>query len=110
MNRAAAADRFGPTGRIYGVDLSAGMLRNARKLRERHHWANIHLTEGDAVGTHAMKWAKHPSLRKRPGRASRSAWPSLSRGLAAQPEREGRAAICSARRNPHQRGQLDAEP
>jgi ubiquinone/menaquinone biosynthesis C-methylase UbiE len=42
-------EAIGPTGRIYGVDLSAGMLRNARKLRNRHHWTNIHLTEGDAA-------------------------------------------------------------
>ena len=39
----------GPTGRIYGVDLSAGMLRRARRLTERHHWTNIYLTEGDAA-------------------------------------------------------------
>jgi ubiquinone/menaquinone biosynthesis C-methylase UbiE len=42
-------EAIGPTGRIYGVDLSAGMLRNARKLRDRHDWTNIHLTEGDAA-------------------------------------------------------------
>jgi demethylmenaquinone methyltransferase/2-methoxy-6-polyprenyl-1,4-benzoquinol methylase len=39
----------GPSGRIYGVDLSAGMLRRARKLRDRHHWTNIRLAEGDAA-------------------------------------------------------------
>jgi ubiquinone/menaquinone biosynthesis C-methylase UbiE len=42
-------DAVGSTGRIYGVDLSPGMLRRARKLRDRHHWANIHLSEGDAI-------------------------------------------------------------
>jgi len=42
-------DAVGSTGRIYGVDLSPGMLRRARKLRDRHHWTNIHLTEGDAA-------------------------------------------------------------
>jgi ubiquinone/menaquinone biosynthesis C-methylase UbiE len=42
-------EAVGPAGRIYGVDLSAGMLRGARKLRDRHHWTNIHLTEGDAA-------------------------------------------------------------
>ena len=42
-------EAIGPRGRIYGVDLSAGMLRNARKLRDRHHWTNMHLTEGDAA-------------------------------------------------------------
>jgi ubiquinone/menaquinone biosynthesis C-methylase UbiE len=42
-------DAVGSTGRIYGVDLSPGMLGRARKLRDRHHWANIHLSEGDAI-------------------------------------------------------------
>jgi SAM-dependent methyltransferase len=42
-------EAIGPMGRIYGVDLSAGMLCNARKLRDRHHWTNIHLTEGTAT-------------------------------------------------------------
>ena len=42
-------EAIGATGRIYGVDLSAGMLRKARKLSDRHHWTNIHLTEDDAA-------------------------------------------------------------
>jgi ubiquinone/menaquinone biosynthesis C-methylase UbiE len=42
-------EAIGPSGRIYGVDLSAGMLRNARRLRDQHHWTNVHLTEGDAA-------------------------------------------------------------
>jgi ubiquinone/menaquinone biosynthesis C-methylase UbiE len=42
-------EAVGATGRIYGVDLSPGMLRRARKLRDRHHWTNIHLAEGDAA-------------------------------------------------------------
>jgi trans-aconitate methyltransferase len=41
-------EAIGPTRRIYGVDLSAGMLRKA-KLSDHHHWTNIHLTEGDAA-------------------------------------------------------------
>jgi demethylmenaquinone methyltransferase/2-methoxy-6-polyprenyl-1,4-benzoquinol methylase len=40
---------IGSTGRIYGVDLSARMLRKARELGDRHHWTNIHLTEDDVV-------------------------------------------------------------
>ena len=39
----------GPSGRIYGVDLSAGMLDKARELRNDNHWTNIHLVEGDAA-------------------------------------------------------------
>jgi demethylmenaquinone methyltransferase/2-methoxy-6-polyprenyl-1,4-benzoquinol methylase len=42
-------EAIGPTRRIYGVDLSAGMLRKARKLSDHNHWTNIHLTEGDAA-------------------------------------------------------------
>jgi demethylmenaquinone methyltransferase/2-methoxy-6-polyprenyl-1,4-benzoquinol methylase len=42
-------EAIGPSRRIYGVDLSAGMLRKARKLSDHHHWTNIHLTEGDAA-------------------------------------------------------------
>jgi ubiquinone/menaquinone biosynthesis C-methylase UbiE len=42
-------EAIGATGRIYGVDLSAGMLRKARKLSDRHLWINIHLTEDDAA-------------------------------------------------------------
>jgi demethylmenaquinone methyltransferase/2-methoxy-6-polyprenyl-1,4-benzoquinol methylase len=42
-------EAVGPSGRIYGVDLSAGMLWKARKLRDRHHWTNIQLAEGDAA-------------------------------------------------------------
>lgn len=42
-------EAIGSTGRIYGVDLSARMLRKARELGDRHHWTNIHLTEDDVV-------------------------------------------------------------
>jgi ubiquinone/menaquinone biosynthesis C-methylase UbiE len=39
----------GPAGRIYGVDLSAGMLRRARELCARERWRNVELTQCDAV-------------------------------------------------------------
>ena len=39
----------GQTGRVYGVDLSAGMLSKAYDLKGRHGWDNVHLTQGDAV-------------------------------------------------------------
>jgi ubiquinone/menaquinone biosynthesis C-methylase UbiE len=39
----------GPTGCVYGVDLSAGMLAKARALCERQNWANVELIESDAI-------------------------------------------------------------
>jgi ubiquinone/menaquinone biosynthesis C-methylase UbiE len=42
-------DAVGSEGRVYGVDLSPGMLRKARKLCRRRRWANVVLIEGDAA-------------------------------------------------------------
>jgi SAM-dependent methyltransferase len=42
-------DPVGPEGRIYGVDLSEGMLRRARKLCRRRQWTNVVLIEADAA-------------------------------------------------------------
>jgi SAM-dependent methyltransferase len=42
-------DAVGPEGRIYGVDLSEGMLRRARKLCQRRQWTNFVLIETDAA-------------------------------------------------------------
>jgi ubiquinone/menaquinone biosynthesis C-methylase UbiE len=42
-------DMVGPSGRIYGVDISRGMLREARGLRDAQRWNNIELTECDAA-------------------------------------------------------------
>jgi protein-L-isoaspartate O-methyltransferase len=39
----------GPSGRIYGVDLSAGMLAKARALCERRRWSNVEVTQDDAA-------------------------------------------------------------
>jgi ubiquinone/menaquinone biosynthesis C-methylase UbiE len=39
----------GPHGRVYGVDLSPGMLAKARALCDRNHLRNVKLTEGDAA-------------------------------------------------------------
>ena len=39
----------GAEGRIYGVDISPGMLRQARALREAKDWRNIELCECDAA-------------------------------------------------------------
>jgi ubiquinone/menaquinone biosynthesis C-methylase UbiE len=43
----------GPSGAIYGVDLSNGMLREARALRARHGWHNVSLAQGDSVNFNA---------------------------------------------------------
>jgi ubiquinone/menaquinone biosynthesis C-methylase UbiE len=37
------------TGRIYGVDLSSGMLAKASDLCEHHRWSNVTLIHGDAL-------------------------------------------------------------
>jgi ubiquinone/menaquinone biosynthesis C-methylase UbiE len=41
-------DAVGPAGKIYGVDISTGMLGKARELRDANHWHNIELSECDA--------------------------------------------------------------
>jgi demethylmenaquinone methyltransferase/2-methoxy-6-polyprenyl-1,4-benzoquinol methylase len=42
-------EAVGPHGRVYGVDISAGMLGKARALCERCHWNNVELIQLDAV-------------------------------------------------------------
>jgi demethylmenaquinone methyltransferase/2-methoxy-6-polyprenyl-1,4-benzoquinol methylase len=42
-------EAVGPAGRIYGVDISRGMLRRARELCDAEHWSNVELSEGDAA-------------------------------------------------------------
>lgn len=39
----------GRTGRVYGADLSRGMLAKARQLRDRKGWNNVELIECDAA-------------------------------------------------------------
>lgn len=39
----------GASGRVYGVDLSAGMLREIEALNRKYGWRNISLTQGDAA-------------------------------------------------------------
>jgi demethylmenaquinone methyltransferase/2-methoxy-6-polyprenyl-1,4-benzoquinol methylase len=41
-------DAVGPAGRIYGIDISRGMLREAGELSSDNHWHNVELTECDA--------------------------------------------------------------
>jgi len=42
-------DAVGPAGRIYGVDISPGMLRKARQRHHEHGWRNVDLSECDAA-------------------------------------------------------------
>jgi ubiquinone/menaquinone biosynthesis C-methylase UbiE len=39
----------GPSGQVYGVDLSVGMLARARALCEQKQWSNVELVQGDAA-------------------------------------------------------------
>jgi demethylmenaquinone methyltransferase/2-methoxy-6-polyprenyl-1,4-benzoquinol methylase len=39
----------GNSGKVYGVDLSSGMLRKARRLCEQNGWDNFELTQRDAA-------------------------------------------------------------
>jgi ubiquinone/menaquinone biosynthesis C-methylase UbiE len=43
----------GPHGRVYGVDISPGMLAKARALCDHNHWRNVELIEGDAASYRA---------------------------------------------------------
>jgi ubiquinone/menaquinone biosynthesis C-methylase UbiE len=42
-------EAVGPTGTVIGVDASAGMLAEARKLVEREGWSNVQLLRQDAA-------------------------------------------------------------
>jgi ubiquinone/menaquinone biosynthesis C-methylase UbiE len=39
----------GPTGRVYGIDISPGMLRQARKSCDVNGWENVDLVQCDAA-------------------------------------------------------------
>ena len=39
----------GPSGAVYGVDYSEGMLAKARERCARHQWSNVHLVRQDAA-------------------------------------------------------------
>ena len=48
-NLALLARAVGPQGRVYGVDLSEGMLREAEGLSAREGWRNVTLIRADAA-------------------------------------------------------------
>jgi ubiquinone/menaquinone biosynthesis C-methylase UbiE len=41
--------QVGASGRIYGVDLSTGMLQRAQTMCERENWSNVILNQADAA-------------------------------------------------------------
>ena len=49
LNRGRLVDAVGPTGRVVGLDYSAGMLRQARARVLRERWENVELLRGDAA-------------------------------------------------------------
>jgi ubiquinone/menaquinone biosynthesis C-methylase UbiE len=42
-------EAVGPQGRVYGVDISSGMLARARMLCDRNQWDNVELIKSDAA-------------------------------------------------------------
>jgi demethylmenaquinone methyltransferase/2-methoxy-6-polyprenyl-1,4-benzoquinol methylase len=48
-NLAPLVQAVGPEGQVYGVDLSEGMLAEARKLRAKAGWRNVKLIRNDAA-------------------------------------------------------------
>lgn len=42
-------EAVGPTGSVVGIDASLGMLAEARRLVQRHRWANVELLRQDAA-------------------------------------------------------------
>jgi demethylmenaquinone methyltransferase/2-methoxy-6-polyprenyl-1,4-benzoquinol methylase len=48
-NFALIEERIGPSGRLFGVDLSRGMLSRAERLTRLRGWTNVQLTRVDAA-------------------------------------------------------------
>jgi ubiquinone/menaquinone biosynthesis C-methylase UbiE len=42
-------DAVGPSGKVYGVDISTGMLDRAKRLVDRRGWSNVELRVEDAA-------------------------------------------------------------
>ncbi|MGN6586354.1 MAG: class I SAM-dependent methyltransferase, partial [Solirubrobacterales bacterium] len=79
-------EAVGPSGSVIGVDASAGMLREARRLVERHGWANVSLLQQDAADLQidrevdAVLFSLSYSAMPEPKRALASAWERLRPG------------------------------
>jgi len=48
-NLAHLHNAVGTAGQVYGIDISRGMLREARAVRDANRWRNVDLTECDAL-------------------------------------------------------------
>jgi demethylmenaquinone methyltransferase/2-methoxy-6-polyprenyl-1,4-benzoquinol methylase len=48
-NLSRLVEAVGPTGEVFGVDCSDGMLAKARELCARHQWQNVKLSQQDAA-------------------------------------------------------------
>ena len=76
-------EAVGPSGSVIAVDASAGMLREARKLVERHGWSNVSLLQQDAAqlqldqDVDAVLFSLSYSAMPEPRRALAAAWERL---------------------------------
>ena len=103
-NLAPLVEAVGPGGRVYGVDLSDGMLAEARELCAQSGWHNVALIRADASGydlpepvdgvIFSLSYAVIPRHRE----ALRQAWEQLRPG--------GRLVIMDAKLPPGMSGKL----
>jgi ubiquinone/menaquinone biosynthesis C-methylase UbiE len=94
-NLSHLVEAVGNSGRVYGVDLSEGMLARAKALTDRHQWQNVKLLHEDAAeyslpeavdgAVFSLSYATMPHRQK----VLRHAWNQLKPG--------GRLVIMDAR-------------